>query len=134
MSQWEIFPRRAWPRDFGLRIAYRPPRRIDPDQLELDYEFVSPAPRSHQERARAHLLEILARTRWSQHRVAAALGCHERTVQRYLAGGRIPEDRAVWLNRLEAVTQHGDRVLIILRSPAPIARRDRWRERWRDPE
>lgn len=115
MSRWEVFPRQRWPRDFGL-VVYRPPRHVaDPDQLELAWELVAPAPASHQERARANLREIFARTRWSQHRFAAAIGCHERTLQRYLAGGRIPEDRALFLVRLEAVVEHGDRVLTIAR-------------------
>ena len=129
MSRWEVFPRRRWPREFGLRIDYRPPRHVaDLDQLELAWELVAPPATSHQERARANLREIFTRTGWSQHAFAGAvLGCHERTLQRYLAGGRIPEDRAVWLNRLEAATLHGDRVLIIVRSAAPIARLVRWR-------
>lgn len=116
MSRWEVFPRQRWPRDFGLVIYPRPPRHVtDPDQLELAWELASPAPASHQERARANLRDVFDRTRWSQHRFAAAIGCHERTLQRYLAGGRIPEDRAVFLVRLEAVVEHGDRVLTIAR-------------------
>ena len=117
-SRWEVFPRQRWPRDFGIRYEPRPRRRIDPDQLELAWELVIPDGRGHQARARDNLREIFARTGWSQHRFAGAvLGCHERTLQRYLAGGRIPEDRAVWLNRLEAAAEHGDRVLIIVRAP-----------------
>lgn len=115
-SRWEVFPRHRWPRGFGIRYEPRSgSSRIDPDQLELADQLVAPAPASHQERARANLRDVFDRTRWSQHRFAAAIGCHERTLQRYLAGGRIPEDRAVFLTRLEAVVEHGDRVLTIAR-------------------
>lgn len=113
--RWEIFPRQQWPRGFGIRYEPRERPTVDPDQLELAWDLVNAPPPSHQERARRNLRDVFERTRWSQHRFAAAIGCHERTLQRYLAGGRIPEDRAVFLVRLEAVVEHGDRVLTIAR-------------------
>jgi hypothetical protein len=115
MSRWEVFPRLRYRRDFGIHYVPRAPRRIDPDQLELNYELVNPAPPSHQERARAQLHAVLERSGLPQREFAVrVLGCADFTLTRYLGGARIPESRAVFLTRLEAVTVHRGKLVIVL--------------------
>lgn len=43
------------------------------------------------------------------------LGRSDRTAQRYLAGGPIPDDAANWIQRIEAVQLVGDELTIRLR-------------------
>lgn len=52
------------------------------------------------------------------------LGRSDRTAQRYLAGGAIPNDVANWLMRIESVEHDGDEVVIRLHW-------HRWNSRWR---
>ena len=42
------------------------------------------------------------------------LGRDARTAQRYLAGGKIPQAAACWIDRLERVHHHGDTIILEL--------------------
>ena len=51
----------------------------------------------------ARLRQCLALMRWSQRELAGALGCDDRLVRRWAAGGAdIPEPVAEWLEALSA--------------------------------
>lgn len=104
--------RRSWSYSAPEWII-RPPRP-DPQQLSL---FAPPDPRlSPLERARLRLRELLQVSGLTISEFATwVVGCHERTVTRYLDDGPIPEDRRNWIARLEAVELQGDVVVIRVR-------------------
>lgn len=131
--RWEVFPRKPWRRDFGLRPRDRVVTYIDQNQLELAYELVAPDPPPHQERARAQLRAVLALSNLPQREFATrVLGCADYTLTRYLAGARIPEGRAVFLTRLESVSLRRGKLLILLEAGG-VRTLPAWRRRQRPP-
>lgn len=127
MAQWEVFPRRRWPRGFGLRERHQPRSPIDGDQLELDPLVTAPPAASPS--PRDNLRRVLELSQLPQREFATwVLGCADFTLTRYLRGERIPENRANFLRRLESVTVHGDVLLITLRV-GHVRRVPWWRRR-----
>jgi len=118
VSRWEIFPRQPWPRHFGHREWNHDRPYVDPDQRELALEPVhADDAGGRQPPAHEQLATVLARSRFSQREFAMwILGASEPTLLRYLRGERIPHGRRSFLQRLESVALHGDRVIITVRA------------------
>lgn len=128
MPRWEVFPARPWPRGFGHRE--RPPRasvHYDRDQLELDFiprTIARPPYRS----PAAHLRAVLERSRLSQLDFARwVLGCADFTLTRWLRGDRLSQARRAYVERLESVTLHGERILIVVNVGPGVQPIPRWR-------
>lgn len=101
-------------RGFGTRNDAPPRPPLDPHQLELlDPVRELPARRSQIPTLRRWLNQTGLSIRDFAHYV---LGRDDRTLQRYLAGGRIPESQWVWLDRLEWVEVRGPLVLVAIRA------------------
>lgn len=92
------------------------------EQLELALE-----PRAIAPDVLANLRAVLRESQLPQREFATwALGCNEYTLTRYLRGEKIPNDRRAFLSRLERVTLHGDRVVIVVRAGS-VRRLPQWR-------
>lgn len=130
--QWEVFPTPPWPHGFGYREMPRGRAPIDGDQLELAPEIVQP------ERPAVSIVSKLRRdiekSQLTTREFAQwVMGCSDVTVFRYLRGTKIPEDRRLWLLRLESATLHGNHLVIVVEAGAPTHKR--WpRRHWRDEE
>lgn len=125
---WEVFPRVPWPRMFGKRESSPIFRELrDPHQLEFEHVVVTATPPAVTRRGVVeHLLELLAQTDIAHADFAHwVLGCNERTLFRYLHGGRIPEQRRNWIARLERIELHQGGSLTITLRPVRVARRRR---------
>lgn len=117
MARWEIFPRRPWPPGFGHRDRGRSRvEHLDRDQLEFTFD-PRPFPDEHARHPREQLRAVLDRSGLNLAAFANwVLGMHDDTLARWLNGARIPECRRNFFSQLEAVTMHGDRLVIVVRS------------------